>query len=129
MKRVMFVFLLLISQLAWGASSPSRVSSNTVIMTREGQIVTFNAVTTHIRLTNNSYSDTIYADLRCADSNGKRGYTSTDNCVVALPYIGEATPNTVELDFSTGNLGFVSDNPEAKKATVTYIVTSDYGTL
>lgn len=92
-------------------------------------VVTFSSVTRHIRITNLSRFTDCYADLKCRDANGKRGHAVTDTCVVLIPALGNISPNSVEFDFSTHNLGFVgstgSDLKEDQR--VHYVVTGDQG--
>ena len=119
------------------------VSSNTISfnsvnwqVNRPPQIVTFNSVTRHIRMVNLSPSVDCYCDIKCVDANGIRGYANgTMN--ILLPAIGKATPNTVEFDFATFNLGFSAvSNSTVSSITdggnnlrVNYVVTGDLGNL
>ena len=113
MKKAMLVLAVIITLAvpAYGVNVDNRVSGNTVSyntinleVNRDPQMVTFNSVTKHIRLINLSSTFDCYADIRCMDSNGKRGYATEGSCNVLLPAIGRATPNTVEFEFATHNL-------------------------
>ena len=94
-------------------------------------IVTFNSTTRFIRLQNLSVYADCYADLSCRDISGKRGTITSDSCVVLLPAIGRATPNTVELHFATRNIGFIGSVPTSDKykQRVHYIATGDSGSF
>ena len=145
MRKVLLVLFVLLFMCgsAYATTMPNRVSANTVTFStvaygagRGPQVVTFNSVTKHIRLLNLSTVADCYADIRCIDANGKRGFCNS-TCVILLPAIGKATPNTVEFDFATQNLGFIGNtvgsttNGGVSGATqsVTYAVTGDLGDL
>ena len=107
--------LLLLTVPVHATMSPTRISGNTVsFSTVSGgwlttpNVVTFNATTVRIRLTNLSTIADCYVDLRCVDSTGKSGYFTKNSATLLVPAIGRSTPNTVEIDFATRNLGFCS---------------------
>lgn len=89
--------------------SGGTVSFSTVDATvgRYGSIVTFNSITNKIYLTNLSTVDDCWVDLRCKTVTGNTGYLTKDSATVFLPAVGQATPNTIEINFATKNLGFV----------------------
>lgn len=141
MKRILIVALMLfVCVPAFATTSPTYFSSNTVSFNsvdiernRNVQIVTFNSVTKHIMLRNMSPVVDAYCDIKCVDSAGKRGYANSTASIMLFA-LGSATPNTVEIDFATFNLGFraVSDSavriiPEDNKRVmrINYYVTSD----
>ncbi len=92
-------------------------------------IVTFNSVTKHIRITNLSQYFDCYVDLRCIDSNGKRGHITSASSCVLVGAKGSTTPNTVEFDFATHNLGFIGSTGGAHRfdQQVHYVVTGEQG--
>lgn len=132
--------LMLFALPAFAITMDNRISGNVVsFSTVTGgalttpNIVTFNSVTRHIKLTNLSTVANCYVDLRCVDASGKRGYMTRNSATVLVPAVGRATPNTVELDFSTYNLGFCGDTNQTSSnngvsgsnQTISYIVTGD----
>ncbi len=143
MKKLLLVFcvLALSAGLVYAVTVDTKVSSNTVSFNtisfaanRGPQIVTFNSVTKHIRLMNLSKYRDCYADIKCVDASGKRGYATNDTLAILLPALGNATPNTVEFDFSTHNLGFRADSvsttaldENTNNLKVTYTVTGEQG--
>lgn len=119
-KMVLVLLIMFICLDARGAVVPTKSSGNTVLFgsiewgkngssypAQSPTCVTFNSVTKHIRLINFSKYYDCYADLKCRDANGKGGYVTTDSCVVFLPALGNASPNTVEIDYATDHIGFV----------------------
>ena len=96
-------------------------------------IVTFNSVTRHIKLMNMSTVYDCYVDITCVDANGKRGHITSNSSVILLPALGRISPNTVEFDFSTHNLGFIGKTTTVDTGNdnnkVTYVVTGDSGSL
>ena len=108
--------LLLLTVPVHATMSPTRISGNTVsFSTVSGgwlttpNVVTFNATTVRIRLTNLSIVADCYVDLRCVDSTGKSGYFTKNSATLLVPAVGRSTPNTVEIDFATRNLGFMGN--------------------
>jgi len=133
MRKVLIALtaIALIAANAHAAVVPTRVSGNTIRLSNdiEDNIVTFNSATKHIFILNESLTDDVQVDLRCYNTADRRtGHSVTDSCTVLLPAVGGASPNTVELDFATDNLGFTT---EAAHNTVwiSYWVTGERGDL
>jgi hypothetical protein len=128
---------------SYGVTVDTKVSGNTVFFRAiewsiptggnlvTPTIVTFNTVTKHIKITNLSTINDCYVDLRCIDSSGTRGHLSSGSCVVLVPALGRQSPNTVEFDFATRNLGFIGGGSVVRTNNdnnkVHYVVTGDWG--
>ena len=131
MKRIILVFALsmfLISD-CFGAEVATKISGNTVTFSTTASAVTFNSVTNRIVLRNESPAFDCYVDIKGVDSNGaQRDANVTNKPYTALVKVSAAssTPNYVELDFATKNLGFISADGSGN---ITYIVTGEAGDL
>lgn len=132
-KILVLVLVLLLASPAFATMVATRVSGSTVtfstVISGGNNVVTFNSVTKHIRMVNLSTTKDCYADLRCVDANGNTGYFSRLSATVLLPAIGKASPNTVEFDFATKNLGFASDATGSLADKIDYVVTGETGDL
>lgn len=131
MKNILIVmlFLFLGTGVAPAATQDNKVSSSTITFTTTGAVVSFNSSTNFISMTNLSTTTDCYADIKCLDANGRRGYLSrnqNESATMLLPRAGGITPNTVSLYFTTSNLGFISS---AGSGSVSYIVTGDKDNL
>lgn len=129
MKKILLIFtaLMFVVQTVFAATVATRVSGNNVLIPREGKVVTFDSVTSHLVMWTESTQDDVYVDIKCVSSADNRtGYFSTDSCVILLPARGSVTPNVIELDFSTKNLAFVCEGDGRR---VNYIVTGVLNTL
>ena len=85
----------------WGkdASGPNATSS----------VITFSSVTSRIVLQNLSRTRDCWVDIKCVNNpTGTTGHLTTNSAVVLLPMLGRATPNVVQIDFATRNLGFLA---------------------
>jgi len=138
MKRILglVLVLVLIASSAHATMVATRVSGNAVsfstvtgVWATTPNVVTFNSVTNHIVIRNFSRVSTLFVDLRCVDSNGTRGYMTATS-----PQLAIASSSTVQIDFATKNLGFMStadqvgDNSVVgSNQVVTYTVTGDVG--
>ena len=131
MKRIILSFVLsvfLVSE-CFGATVATKVTGNTISFSTSASAVTFNSVTNHIILRNESPAFDVYVDLKGVDSEGAqrdadrttKPYTAT----VKVP-AASSTPNYVELDFATKNLGFISEDGTGN---IVYIVTGEVGDL
>lgn len=146
MKKILVVLLAVcfIPVLAYATTVDNHISGDTVSFRAiswpasgavacsvSPTIVTFSSVTRHIRMMNLSVTTDCYANLTCRDDGNKRGHITTADSVVLLPAIGRATPNTVEIDFATRNIGFIgsvtTDPSENFRHTVHYEITGDSG--
>jgi len=131
MKRILIsaLALCLIVGIANATVKDTKVSASTVSFSTVGTVVSFNSVTNYIRMWNASTTQDCYADIRCRDSNGMRGYLTRnagESATIFLPKAGSVTSNVVELNFSTQNLGFISD---VGTGNINYVVTGDQGDL
>ena len=118
MKRILglVLVLVLIASSSYATMAATRISGNTVSFSTVGygdpttpNVVTFNTTTRKVRLTNLSTIADCWVDMRCVDSNGTPGAMTKNSCTLLVPAVGRATPNTVEIDFATRNLGFRGD--------------------
>jgi len=136
MKKLLLILLfVLLAFPAYAVVVPTRVSGGTVTYSTidhgTPQVVTFNSITKHIIMWNESVHADCYVDLKCRDAGGKTGLITPENAIVKLPAAGTVTPNVIEIDFATWNLGFVSrvDSALPVSQIVTYIVTGERGDL
>lgn len=146
MKKMLALVMvvMLLASVCYGAVIATKVSGSTVSFStidaannRYGSVVTFNSVTNHIRLVNLSTVADCYVDVECKDGDGKTGYLTKNSTTVFVPAIGKATPNTVEIDFSTRNLGFVGKtidtsadgSVDGSNQKIVYVATGDVGDL
>jgi hypothetical protein len=110
---------------AYGATVPVGITTDTVRFSlTHANVVTFDTATSYIELWNESKTADCYVDFFCRDSGGKRGF-ATSNTVKLLKLTqdgGGMTMNTVALNFSTRNLGFLGDT---ETGDVTYRITSE----
>lgn len=127
MRKVLFlcVFLTLCIPL-YATEVPTKVSGQTVTFFTVANMITFDSVTKHIFMQNESKVNDVFVDLICRDSDGKRGFMSKGTTTIKLWADGSQTPNSVELDFATINIGFISDVGNSNDK-VTYWVTGDVG--
>lgn len=136
MKKILSIVLvlLMLASNAYAVVVPTRVSGNRVtfstISSLTPSVVTFNSVTKHIIMWNDSPHVDALVDLRCWDSaTSKTGLISVTNATVRLPKCDFTTPNFVTLDFATRNLGFICEADGSSPTTqyVNYIVTGERG--
>ena len=129
MRRLVLALMVLcfIPSIAYSAVVANRVSGSSITFDSNGNGVTFNSVTNHIIMWNESTTIDCYVDLKCFNSNGNgTGYFIRGNARVKIPASGKQSPNSVEFNFATKNLGFFSDSGSG---TITYIVTGETGDL
>jgi len=111
-KLVVLLLCLLLAGNAYAAMGPTYASGNTVAYSTTGHVVSFNSVTEYIEIYNESQTTTLYVDLRGVDANGKRGFvqTSTSGLIKVGPSGASGnSDNTVKVNFSTGNIGFLGE--------------------
>lgn len=116
---LVLIGLLIFVNFVYATNEDTKISGNTVFFRAiewsiptggnivTPTIVTFNSTTRFIRITNLSMYHDCYVDLRCIDGNGKRGHITSNSSVVLVGAKGSTTPNTVEFNFATRNLGFI----------------------
>ena len=131
-KILVLLMVFALASPAYGATVPSHVSGGTVtystvthLFVKTRNMVSFNSATKWIKLINHSTTTDCYVDLDCRDANGKPGYLDRDSATVLVPAAGKQSPNTVEFNYSTRNLGFLSDTGNATGDKITFIVTGD----
>ena len=128
MRKILLMMILgmMFSATAYAVVVPNYITGNTVAFNAtEAHVVTFNTATRHINIRNESLSEDVYVDFRCKDNNGKEGHaTNTTVALVKLSHAGGdgVTGSTIDLEFATTNLGFLSDSGIG---TLTYWVTGD----
>lgn len=115
---------LLFTANVFAANVPTHVSGDTVSFNSvRAVVVTFNTATSNVWIWNESFTHDLFVDFICRDDTGKRGYATTNTVkLIKAPKVMELTPNTIELDISVRNLGFLSNTGTG---TVTYRVTGE----
>jgi len=123
-KRLLCVFLILFGFIGNSYGLDNRISSATVRFEATGPVVTFNSVTNHIYIRNESPLYDCYVDIKCVDNAGTSGHVSAVTAFLRVPAKGKETPNSVEFDYHTSNLSFIGHNG-TNSGYVYYIVTGD----
>lgn len=128
MRKIWLISVsLLFTANAFAATVPTHISGATVnFNSTRANVVTFNTATSRVWIYNESLHHDVYVDFICRDSthDNQRGFetTNTVKLIKACKIGGNVTPNTIEMDISIVNLGFISDTGSGS---VTYRVTGE----
>lgn len=128
MKKILVLVLvsLFACSFAYATVVPNRISGGTVAFNSEPKNVTFNSVTTHIKIWNNSVSNTANVVLLVTDNSVTQEIRKLTN-TIELPIGLAGNPVVIEMDFATN--GFITYNSDKNEGSVSYIVTGELGDL